>query len=122
MDNRALPPVLVLISDGQPTDDFEAGLQSLLSQPWGKKSIRIAIAVGQDTDADILQRFIGDREIMPLQANHPDALIKYIRWVSTRVLKSVSSPGSDIASASATSGNITIPVLIDDEGSFDNVW
>lgn len=29
MEQRALPPVLVLISDGQPTDDFEAGLDSL---------------------------------------------------------------------------------------------
>ncbi|MFZ1641992.1 MAG: vWA domain-containing protein, partial [Candidatus Contendobacter sp.] len=28
MSDRALPPVLVLISDGQPTDDFNKGLQT----------------------------------------------------------------------------------------------
>jgi Mg-chelatase subunit ChlD len=28
MPERALPPVLVLISDGQPTDAFETGLQA----------------------------------------------------------------------------------------------
>jgi uncharacterized protein YegL len=36
MTNRGLPPVLVLISDGQPTDNFEDGLQKLLLEPWGK--------------------------------------------------------------------------------------
>src|SRR5258705_10571162 len=30
MSERALPPAIVLISDGQPTDDFDAGLAALL--------------------------------------------------------------------------------------------
>jgi len=38
MPQRALPPVLVLISDGQPTDNFDAGLQTLMRAPWGKKA------------------------------------------------------------------------------------
>ena len=46
MTDRALPPVLVLISDGQPTDDFESGLEMLMEQAWGKKAVRIAIAIG----------------------------------------------------------------------------
>ena len=31
MEQRALPPVLVLISDGAPTDDFQGGLRALLA-------------------------------------------------------------------------------------------
>jgi hypothetical protein len=46
MEERALPPVLVLISDGQPTDDFDTGLARLLRQPWAQKAVRLAIAVG----------------------------------------------------------------------------
>lgn len=37
MTDRALPPVLVLISDGQPTDDFDGGLKKLMETPWGKR-------------------------------------------------------------------------------------
>ena len=37
MPERALPPVLVLISDGPATDDFDAGLKALLDQPWGRE-------------------------------------------------------------------------------------
>jgi uncharacterized protein YegL len=29
MSDRGLPPVLVLISDGQPTDDYDSGLKAL---------------------------------------------------------------------------------------------
>jgi uncharacterized protein YegL len=42
MEERSLPPVLVLISDGMPTSDFGGGLKALLDLPWGKKAVRIA--------------------------------------------------------------------------------
>jgi len=37
MPKRGLPPVIVFVSDGQPTDDFDAGLEALFSKPWGRK-------------------------------------------------------------------------------------
>jgi len=94
MTDRALPPVLVLVSDGIPTDDFSAGLKALMAVPWGKKAVRLAIAVGQDADHDVLTRFIGAGELQPLQANNAPALVNYIRWASTAVLKAASAPAS----------------------------
>jgi len=83
MPDRALPPVLVLISDGQPTDDFNGGLQALMAQNWGRKSVRLAIAMGEDADHDVLEKFIGNPEIKPLQAYNPESLIRHIKWAST---------------------------------------
>ena len=57
MEERALPPVLVLISDGQPTDDFDTGLARLMRQPWAQKAVRLAIAMGHDADLEVLQQF-----------------------------------------------------------------
>ncbi len=108
MTERALPPVLVLISDGQPTDDFQTGLRALMDQAWGKKAVRIAIAIGDDADKDVLKEFIGNAEMEPLQANNPEALVNYIKWVSTAVLKSASSPASQ-TSADAGGANVPIP-------------
>jgi uncharacterized protein YegL len=123
MDERALPPVLVLISDGQPTDDFTGGLQSLMNEPWGRKAVRIAIAIGEDADQEVLKKFIANPELRPLQANNPESLIKYIRWVSTAVLKSASSPATQSAVASTASLNVPIPALPDTTGpSADDVW
>ncbi len=109
MTDRALPPVLVLISDGQPTDDFQGGLRALMDQPWGKKAVRIAISIGADADDEVLQGFIGHSEIKPLQANNPEALVRHIKWVSTAVLKSASSPASQTKDSPSPGANVPIP-------------
>lgn len=111
MTDRALPPVLVLISDGQPTDDFSSGLNKLMKEPWGKKAVRIAIAVGGDADHEVLQKFIGNPELLPLQADSPDALVRQIKWVSTVVLKAASSPSSQTNNSNLASGNVPIPIV-----------
>jgi uncharacterized protein YegL len=125
MTERALPPVLALISDGQPTDDFDSGLKALIDLPWGKKAVRIAIAIGEDADHSVLQRFIGHPKLTPLQANNPEALVKQIRWVSTEVLKSASSPSSQTSNPSSPTPHVSIPVAPDtdsEESSDDETW
>jgi uncharacterized protein YegL len=123
MSDRALPPVLVLISDGQPTDDFSGGLQALMNEPWGRKAVRIAIAIGEDADQEVLKKFIANPELKPLQANSPESLTKYIRWVSTAVLKSASSPASLSGDSGAPDLNIPIPAMPDaGPSSTDDVW
>ena len=123
MTDRALPPVLVLISDGMPTDDFNAGLATLMQEPWGKKAVRIAIAIGEDADLEVLQKFIGHPEIKPLQANSPEALVRYIKWVSTAVLKSASAPSSQAPGSAVPTSNVPIPKAPDPApGSVDDVW
>jgi uncharacterized protein YegL len=125
MSDRALPPVLVLISDGQPTDDWQKGLQSLMDLPWGKKAVRVAIAIGEDADHETLQRFIGHAEMKPFQANNPEALVRAIKWVSTAVLKSASAPASQAAVGGQGGLNIPVPVPVTDQpgpGSAGDVW
>jgi uncharacterized protein YegL len=125
MTDRALPPVLVLISDGQPTDDFERGVKALLAQPWGKKAVRIAIAIGDDADLEVLQSFIGNTEFKPLQANNPEALVRQIRWVSTAVLQAASAPASQATVNLAPGVNVPLPALPSpspDPHPADDVW
>ncbi|GMV36037.1 MAG: hypothetical protein AMXMBFR61_05450 [Fimbriimonadales bacterium] len=106
MAERALPPVLVLISDGQPTDDFSAGLKQLMDEPWGKKAVRLAISVGHDTDLDTLRAFIGNSEIQPMEARNPEQLTHYIKWASTVVIESASSPPSQ----TKDQAGVTVPI------------
>lgn len=110
MPNHALPPVFVLISDGQPTDDFEAGLAALMAQPWARKAVRLAIAIGQDADLDVLQAFIGEASVKPMQASNATALAHYIEWASTAVVSSASTPASSAGEA-ARIGDVAIPEL-----------
>jgi uncharacterized protein YegL len=127
MERRGLPPVLVLISDGQPTDDFSGGLRTLLDEPWGKRAVRIAIAIGEDAATpeaqEVLQKFIGHPELKPLQANNPEALVRQIKWASTAVLKAASQPKP----TSGPDGNdqwvsLPIPQPVDGQLSDKSIW
>ncbi len=96
LTDHGLPPVIVLVTDGLPTDDFYAGLDHLLSKPWGRQAVRVVVAVGEDSTSEAAQNFFRafteNDTIQPFQANNPEALIEVIRRVSTSVLKSVASP------------------------------
>ena len=120
MEQRALPPVLVLISDGAPTDDYYAGLQKLFDEPWARKAVRLAIAIGHDAAVDELQKFIGPEETStdtnesparrPLQANDARTLARYIKWASTAVVNAASRPVSDIGGDRMPSRQSNIPM------------
>jgi uncharacterized protein YegL len=92
MPGRQLPPVIVLVSDGQPTDDFAGGLAALLASPYGKKSVRIAVAIGSDADTDVLDAFIAHPEFKVLHAHNAQELTNRIRWATTAPVKTASSP------------------------------
>jgi uncharacterized protein YegL len=106
MAQRALPPVLALVSDGRPTDDFESALADLMRLPWGQKAVRIAIGIGCDADLGELAKFIGTVEIKPLLARNAQELTRYIRWASTAVVAAASAPPSQ---AKKGSSHVPIP-------------
>ena len=129
MGQRALPPVIVILSDGQPTDDYKKSLDAFQKLPWAKKAVKIAISIGQDADEDVLMEFTGNRELV-LHANNAKMLAKMIKWASTAV-SAVSSGASNVKEdspedeKSAPTGNG--PLILDmnnipePDGS-DDVW
>lgn len=57
----AYAPVIILLSDGQPTDDVQPGLDKLKRNNWYKAATKIALAV-DDSDAASLSGFTGTNE------------------------------------------------------------
>lgn len=74
-------PAIILLSDGGPTDNFDGGLQTLQGNNWFKNAIRIAIAIGDDADLDVLARFTGNSEAV-IKVQNIDALKQIIRVVA----------------------------------------
>lgn len=121
MTERGLPPVLVLISDGQPTDDFASGLNALMQLPWGKKAVRVGIAIGEDADLEVLEQFIGNPELPVFQTRNAQQLVNYIRWVSTAVLQAASAPPSQVTTE--ISSNVPLPAIPTvDPSTAADVW
>ena len=91
MEERALPPAVVLVSDGLPTDDFEAAMERLLALPWGARAVRMAVAIGPDADYDTLATFIADPTLEPVTASNPEQLLMALRWATVHVARAASS-------------------------------
>ncbi|RBL87209.1 tellurium resistance protein, partial [Streptomyces cavourensis] len=119
MPQRALKPVLALVSDGVPTDDWKSGLRALDATPWGKKAVRVAIAIGADADRGVLQEFLGNPELQPLDANSPKQLAAAIRWASTAAVKAASQPMASPTDTTVKQPPYAPPQLDDDD---DDVW
>jgi uncharacterized protein YegL len=120
MPERGFRPVLVLISDGQPTDDYKTGLNALFSERWGRKASRVAIAIGKDANYDVLQQFINHPEIKPLKANNADSLAKCITFASTVPTSLVVNPPSQTDQDKAI--DPIMPPPPDWSSSADDVW
>ena len=83
MGTRIFPPVIILVSDGQPTDRYEGPLQQLTSSGCGKTSIRSAIAIGNDAQFEPLQKFVGDSGGKVVRANGKLELRDFMREIVT---------------------------------------
>lgn len=102
MGERALPPVLLLITDGQPTDDYKRGLKKLMEQPWARKATRVGIAIGSDADLDPINEFMAHPEMKALEAHNAPTLTRFIKWASTAVVRNASMPVSSASGAATT--------------------
>ena len=122
MPDRALPPVIVLLTDGYPTDDWKRPMEKLLKMPWGKKAVKVAIAIGKDAERSVLEAFTGNPEAV-LDAGNPEVLTHFIKWAST-VASAVSNPTSnpiqETQEPRMLDGNITLPDL--DDVNAEDVW
>lgn len=92
----SVAPAIFLMSDGEPTDDYESGLAKLKENKWFKYAIKVAVAIGDDANKDVLAQFTGNIEAV-ITVHTPEALKKWIRKVSvtSSQIGSKSQPASN---------------------------
>ncbi len=95
LPGQQVQPVIVLLSDGLPTDDVDAGLAALDASEYGKAAVRIAIAIGSDADMPTLENFMGRSGVKPLQANNAETLVNRIKWAASVPVQAASMPVSN---------------------------
>lgn len=91
----AYAPVILLFSDGAPTDNWENGLMTLQENNWFKNAIKIAIAIGDDAEKGVLAKFTGTSEAV-ITVHDKNTLKTLIRKVSVRASEFQSHPKTDV--------------------------
>ena len=79
----AYAPVIILLSDGAPTDDWKGALTRIKQNNWFKHAIKIAIDIESGSDRDVLTEFTGNSEAI-LDAKDKSTLKNMIHKVSVR--------------------------------------
>ncbi len=100
--SRAYRPTLVLLSDGQPTDDWRAPLDALLASERGSKAFRMALAIGADADASVLAAFLANPEARVFRADEARQIRRFFRLVSMSVTSRSRSANPNAAPPAAT--------------------
>lgn len=109
--SRAYRPVLILLSDGLPTDDWQAAFDALCQSERAQKATRLAMAIGADADEAMLSAFANDMEAPLFKAHNARDIHRFFRAVSLSVRSRSASQNPD--------ESVVFVVPPDDSGALD---
>jgi uncharacterized protein YegL len=76
---------VVLVSDGQPTDDWEQPLADFIKDGRSSKCDRMAMAIGADADEGVLRKFIEGTKHRLFYAENAKQLRDFFKFVTMSV-------------------------------------
>lgn len=82
---RAYRPVIILLSDGHPTDDYSTAFGELVNSERAQKATRFALSIGADADDRILGDFGNDIEAPLFHARNASEIHRFFRAVTMSV-------------------------------------
>lgn len=86
-------PVIFLMTDGYPSDDYKAGLKALEGNSWYKYGLKAALGIGEEANDNVLAEFTGS----------PDTVVHaYSGGQLAQMIKIVAVTASQIGSKSMT--------------------
>lgn len=87
---RAFRPLVVLVSDGQPTDSWTDKLEDFVSKGRSSKCDRMALAIGSEAVSGAgratLEKFIAGTEHRVFEANEAEDIPNFFRFVTMSVV------------------------------------
>ena len=96
-------PVIFLMTDGYPTDNYKKGLKKLKNNNWYKYGMKIALGIGDYFDESVLEEFTENKELVVKAANSSQL---------AKLIKTIAVTSSQIASKSMT-------IVSDEENELD---
>lgn len=79
--SRSYKPVIVLVSDGYPNDDWQGPFSQMKNGERSSKASRFAMAIGADADEAMLTEFANDPEAPLFHADNARDIQRFFRGV-----------------------------------------
>lgn len=117
--SRAYRPLVILCSDGAPTDDWEAPMDNFIKDGRSSKCDRMAMAIGSDANEAVLKRFIEGTENPLFYAKDASSMHKFFKFVTMSVATRSHSQNPNVIMKIEPPKEIVEPVAaIPDTGSY----
>lgn len=112
----------ILVSDGWPNDDWQQPMDAFINEGRSKKALRMAMAIGDDADEDMLNQFIGDSTDLngnPIELFHADSAADITKFFKN-VTQSVHTTSTTPAKAASQHGTSVRPASLRSSSSSSN--
>lgn len=124
--SRAYRPTIILVSDGQPTDEqgrasdnWIAPLDALVSSGRSSKCDRMAMAIGDDADENVLSRFVRGTPHQIFYARNAPQLHEFFQRLTMTISLRAASQDPDVIpqDSDVVLDGRTVPPPVDPDGS-----
>ena len=80
-------PVIFLMTDGYPSDDYKEGLEALSSNSWYKFGLKAALGIGNEANDDMLAEFTGSKDtvVHAYSGNQLAQMIKIVAVTASQI-------------------------------------
>ena len=80
-------PVIFLMTDGYPSDDYKEGLKELATNSWYKFGLKAALGIGNEANDDMLAEFTGsaDTVVHAYSGNQLAQMIKIVAVTASQI-------------------------------------
>lgn len=83
--HRSYTPAIILISDGEPNDNWAEELDKFLNSERAKKADRMAMFIGADSGEDVLRDFLADNNKRVFRAEDAAKIYEFFKFVTMSV-------------------------------------
>lgn len=88
-------PLVFLLTDGRPTDDYRTGVDRIKQLHANKKPVIVALGCGPDVDAQMLHEVT--ENVFLMGQVQPEAIKAFFKWMSGSIAQTSSAVGSGAA-------------------------
>ena len=80
-------PVIFLMTDGYPSDDYKAGLEALKANSWYKFGLKAALGIGNEANDEMLAEFTGTKDtvVHAYSGNQLAQMIKIVAVTASQI-------------------------------------
>lgn len=96
-----LMPVIIFMTDGNFTDDYKEELEKIRKNKWFQRSTKIAFAIGENPDEEMIAEIVGNNEVV-ITSNNMQLFKKLIRFVEEEIEICFTMPPSSLLGYSRT--------------------